>query len=83
MTTTAFLQYCLAGISIGGIYALIAIGYTMVYGILRLINFAHGDIFMMAAYFMIFAMVSPFSPLSSACCSVVNIIAISGSPPSF
>ncbi|MBR2383026.1 MAG: branched-chain amino acid ABC transporter permease, partial [Anaerotignum sp.] len=57
MTSTAFLQYCLAGISIGGIYALIAIGYTMVYGILRLINFAHGDIFMMAAYFMIFAMV--------------------------
>ena len=57
MNTTTFLQYCLAGISIGGIYAMIAIGYTMVYGILRLINFAHGDIFMMAAYFMIFAMV--------------------------
>ncbi len=55
--SNAFLQFCLAGISIGGIYALIAIGYTMVYGILRLINFAHGDIFMMAAYFMIFAMV--------------------------
>lgn len=57
MTITAFLQYCLAGVSIGGIYALIAIGYTMVYGILKLINFAHGDIFMMAAYFMIIAMV--------------------------
>ncbi len=58
MTSNAFLQYCLTGISIGGIYALIAIGYTMVYGILRLINFAHGDIFMMAAYFMIFSMVN-------------------------
>ena len=57
MDMTTFLQYCLAGISIGGIYAMIAIGYTMVYGILRLINFAHGDIFMIAAYFMIFAMV--------------------------
>ncbi|MGL4283758.1 MAG: ABC transporter permease subunit, partial [Eubacterium aggregans] len=56
MTTASFLSYCLAGISIGGIYALIAIGYTMVYGILRMINLAHGDIFMMAAYFMIFAM---------------------------
>lgn len=56
MTLTAFFQYCLTGIAIGGIYALIAIGYTMVYGILRLINFAHGDIFMMAGYFMIFAM---------------------------
>ena len=38
----------LAGISVGGQYALIAIGYTMVYGILRLINFAHGDVFMVA-----------------------------------
>lgn len=57
MTLEAFFSYCLAGMSIGGIYALIAIGYTMVYGILRLINFAHGDIFMMAAYFMIIAMV--------------------------
>ena len=47
------LQQCLIGISIGGAYALIAIGYTLVYGILRLINFAHGDIFMMAGYFMI------------------------------
>lgn len=59
---TNFLQYVLAGISIGSIYALIAIGYTMVYGILRLINFAHGDIFMMAAYFMIFAMVDYMIP---------------------
>ena len=57
MSLTALVQYILTGIAIGGIYALIAIGYTMVYGILRLINFAHGDIFMMAAYFMIFAMV--------------------------
>ena len=62
MDLTTFLSYCLAGISIGGIYALIAIGYTMVYGILRLINFAHGDIFMMAAYFMIFAMVDFMMP---------------------
>ena len=52
------LQQCLTGISLGGAYALIAIGYTLVYGILRLINFAHGDIFMMAGYFMIFAMAS-------------------------
>ena len=38
----------LSGVSLGGQYALIAIGYTMVYGILRLINFAHGDVFMCA-----------------------------------
>ena len=48
------LPYILAGISVGGQYALIAIGYTMVYGILRLINFAHGDVFMVAGMFMVF-----------------------------
>ncbi len=48
------LPYILAGISVGGQYALIAIGYTMVYGILRLINFAHGDVFMVAGVFMVF-----------------------------
>ncbi len=49
-----FMQHLANGISVGSLYALIAIGYTMVYGILRLINFAHGDIFMMAAYFTYF-----------------------------
>ncbi|MDD6045767.1 MAG: branched-chain amino acid ABC transporter permease [Clostridia bacterium] len=49
------LPYLLAGISVGGQYALIAIGYTMVYGILRLINFAHGDVFMAAGLIMIYA----------------------------
>ena len=44
----------LSGISLGGQYALIAIGYTMVYGILRLINFAHGDVFMVAGLLMIY-----------------------------
>ncbi len=57
MSMDIFLQHLLNGISVGSLYALIAIGYTMVYGILLLINFAHGDIFMMASYFMIFAMV--------------------------
>ncbi len=52
---TRNLPYLLAGISVGGQYALIAIGYTMVYGILRLINFAHGDIFMVAGLIMVYA----------------------------
>ena len=43
------------GLSLGGIYAMIALGYTMVYGILRLINFAHGDVFMVAGLIMIYA----------------------------
>ena len=58
MTFETFLQQLANGISVGSLYSLIAIGYTMVYGILRLINFAHGDIFMMAAYFMVFSMVN-------------------------
>ena len=52
------MDYILAGISVGGQYALIAIGYTMVYGILRLINFAHGDVFMVAGLIMIYATTS-------------------------
>ncbi|WP_297870334.1 branched-chain amino acid ABC transporter permease [uncultured Oscillibacter sp.] len=44
----------LSGISLGGQYALIAIGYTLVYGILRLINFAHGDVFMVAGLLMVY-----------------------------
>lgn len=49
-----FVAQLLSGISLGGQYALIAIGYTMVYGILRLINFAHGDVFMCAGLMMVF-----------------------------
>ena len=48
------LPYVISGISVGGQYALIAIGYTMVYGILRLINFAHGDVFMVAGLMMVY-----------------------------
>ena len=48
------LPYLISGVSVGGQYALIAIGYTMVYGILRLINFAHGDVFMAAGLVMVY-----------------------------
>ena len=44
------LQQLINGLSLGSIYALIALGYTMIYGILKLINFAHGDIYMVGAY---------------------------------
>jgi branched-chain amino acid transport system permease protein len=47
---TEFLQQLLNGISLGAIYALIAVGYTMVYGVLRFINFAHSDVFMVGAF---------------------------------
>jgi branched-chain amino acid transport system permease protein len=52
MTLDILLQNLVNGLSLGGLYALIAIGYTMVYGILRLINFAHGEIFMLGTYFL-------------------------------
>lgn len=52
------IDHIMAGISVGGQYALIAIGYTMVYGILRLINFAHGDVFMVAGLIMVYASAS-------------------------
>ena len=45
-----FVQQLINGVSLGSIYALIALGYTMIYGILKLINFAHGDVYMLGAY---------------------------------
>ncbi len=50
MDISTFMQQMINGISLGSMYALIAIGYTMVYGVLRLINFAHGDIMMVGAF---------------------------------
>src|SRR5437764_11022015 len=50
-----FLQQLINGLSVGSIYALIAVGYTMVYGVLQLINFAHGDVFMVGALVSLFA----------------------------
>ena len=45
-----FLNYLINGISLGSIYAIIALGYTMVYGIAKMLNFAHGDVIMVGAY---------------------------------
>jgi len=53
--TQQLIQQLINGISLGSIYALIALGYTMVYGIIKLINFAHGDIYMVGAYVAFFA----------------------------
>lgn len=72
---TAF-PYILSGISVGGQYALIAIGYTMVYGILRLINFAHGDVFMVAGILMVY--MSASMPLYIALPLVLVLTAVIG-----
>ena len=53
--TQQLLQQLINGVSLGSIYALIALGYTMIYGIIKLINFAHGDIYMVGAYIGFFA----------------------------
>ena len=50
MTASLFVQGLINGLNQGAIYALIALGYTMVYGIIRMINFAHGDFIMIGAY---------------------------------
>ena len=50
-----FLSYLISGISLGSIYAIIALGYTMVYGIAKMLNFAHGDVIMVGAYICFFA----------------------------
>lgn len=54
MDGAIFLQQVVNGMSLGGMYALIAIGYTMVYGVLRLINFAHADVMMVGAFSTLF-----------------------------
>jgi branched-chain amino acid transport system permease protein len=63
---TLFLQQLLNGLSLGSIYALIALGYTMVYGVLRFINFAHGDVYMLGAFagYFLAPVVAHFIPLT-------------------
>ena len=63
-----FLQQLINGITLGSVYGLIAIGYTMVYGIIGMINFAHGDIFMVGAFvalisFILFALTGISLPI--------------------
>jgi len=77
---TYFLQQLINGLQLGFVYALIALGYTMVYGIVRLINFAHGDVFMVGAYLGFFALASWGLPFPLAIlvamvgCAVLGIV---------
>ena len=75
----SFISYLINGISLGSVYAIIALGYTMVYGIAKMLNFAHGDVIMVGA-FTIFSAVSmqglpPFAGilLSIVLCTVLGI----------
>ena len=69
-----FLQQLINGITLGSIYGLIAIGYTMVFGIIGMVNFAHGDVFMVSAFialiaFLILDQSGSASPRSRSRCS--------------
>ena len=76
MTGAMLVQHLLNGITLGSLYALIAIGYTMVYGILRLINFAHSEIFMLGAYSVFWAVTLLHLPWAVAL--VLSIFVIAG-----
>lgn len=76
----SFVQYLIAGLSLGSIYAIIALGYTMVYGIAKMLNFAHGDVIMIGSYVVFIGVNSmglpaPISiPLSIVVCTVLGIV---------
>lgn len=81
--TPAFIgQQIINGLSLGAIYGLIALGYTIVYGILRLINFAHGDVFMLGPVCVIAAagavLALPGGPIARACAAVAISLAVCG-----
>ncbi len=75
-----FLQTVVDGLKLGFVYALIALGYTMVYGIVRLINFAHGDVFMVGAFASFYAITEygwgfvPALILAMVVCTVLNVV---------
>ena len=71
---TAFVQITVFGLADGAMYALVALGYTMVYGIIELINFAHGDVFTMGGY--ISAAILGFFAINENSFTVGNLIAI-------
>ena len=78
MTWAMFVQHTLNGLTLGSLYALIAIGYTMVYGILRLINFAHSEIFMLGAYFVFWGITLFYLPWPLAIVGAVIVTASVG-----
>lgn len=75
-----FLSYLITGISLGSIYAIIALGYTMVYGIAKMLNFAHGDVIMVGAFVVYYACNQADIPavlaiiISMAVCTVLGVV---------
>lgn len=75
-----FLSYLISGVSLGSVYAIIALGYTMVYGIVKMLNFAHGDVIMVGGYVSLLAMSSLGLPwwvgalLAVVVCTVLGVV---------
>jgi branched-chain amino acid transport system permease protein len=78
VTGALFVQNLINALSLGSLYALIAIGYTMVYGILRLINFAHGEIFMLGCYIAFYAVTFFLLPWGAAFVVALGLTGIFG-----
>ena len=80
MDLLTFVTYLINGISLGSVYAIIALGYTMVYGIAKMLNFAHGDVIMVGAYICFFAINSYHLPpivgvlAAMAVCTVLGVV---------
>ena len=76
----SFISYLINGISLGSVYAIIALGYTMVYGIAKMLNFAHGDVIMIGGYVVLVAMTSAGMPpiaavlLAVVVCTLLGIV---------
>src|SRR6201996_4995928 len=73
-----FVQQLINGITLGSIYGLIAIGYTMVFGIIGMVNFAHGDVFMVSAFIALitFLVVTPWLGISSVAIALVVMLIV-------
>ena len=75
-----FLTYLINGLSLGSVYAIIALGYTMVYGIAKMLNFAHGDVIMIGAYLVFMTMTGSGMPvvvsivISIICCTALGML---------
>ena len=68
----SFISYLINGLSLGSVYAIIALGYTMVYGIAKMLNFAHGDVIMIGAYIAFLSITNAgLSPLIAILISMV------------
>ena len=76
----SFISYLINGLSLGSVYAIIALGYTMVYGIAKMLNFAHGDVIMIGAYVALTSMTSVGLPPAAAvliavvACTVLGVL---------